>query len=280
MKTTGGNRRIWMIAAAAYFAAAAAAAAGRFFLAAGILSGFVLLCAAGAFFARMQLFVPVIRRGPKNTRSVALTFDDGPDPETTPALLDLLARYQAPAFFFVTGRKAARHPELISRMLADGHGIGNHTWRHDVWIMLKGAKTLETEIAETQKILLALGVWPVFFRPPAGVVNPALKAILEKHQMDCIVYSCRGPDLGNRWTRGLAGRIEKKIRGGDIVLLHDGHPGIRGFRPEQWLGEMKKILVGIDRKGLQIRPLSELVKKQGSSGTEQCTEENKSTPGM
>ena len=279
MKATGGNPRIWGIAAAACIGAAAAAAAGRFCLAACVLAGFVLLCIAGAVFARMQLFVPVIRRGPKNSRAVALTFDDGPDPETTPALLDLLARHNAPAFFFVTGRKAATHPELIRRMRAEGHGVGNHTWGHDVWITLKGAKALETQIAETRKLLMGLGIQPVFFRPPAGVVNPALKAILEKYEMQCILYSCRGPDLGNRRIRGLAGRIAKKIRGGDIVLLHDGHPASRGFDPEQWLSEMEEILVTIERKGLGIQPLSELAGTSGSSPAGQGPGPHKISPG-
>ncbi|MFW5901756.1 MAG: polysaccharide deacetylase family protein, partial [Thermodesulfobacteriota bacterium] len=147
-------------------------------LSAAALAAFVVACLAAPFFPQTGFFFPVAAKGRKNiskTRAaVALTFDDGPDPQTTPALLELLAGYQAPAAFFVTGQKAEKHPGLIRSILDNGHLIGNHTYHHDTTIMLKSRKTLEQEIAAAQAVLERFGITALAFRPPAGVVNPKL----------------------------------------------------------------------------------------------------------
>jgi len=257
MKAGFGIAPAWLAAAGAFFAAAAVFFIHPYFSAA-VLAAFVIMCAAGAVLGQCGFFLPVTCKGPKNSNSVALTFDDGPHPETTPALLELLGRWNAPATFFVTGQKAEKHPEIIQQILAAGHCIGNHTYSHDVFVMLKPAGKLDAEIAKTQDILGRFNIRPAAFRPPAGVVNPKLKTILEKYKMRCILYSCRGPDVGNRKINGLAARIGRKVQSGDIILLHDGHPGTAGFDPRQWLAEMEKILIILSEKGLVIRSVSGL----------------------
>ncbi|MFW5957618.1 MAG: polysaccharide deacetylase family protein [Desulfosalsimonas sp.] len=242
-----------------------AAAAVLFFihpyLAAGVLFLFVAVCLAAAFLPGTGLFLQVTRAGSRDLKSVALTFDDGPDPSTTPYLLDLLARCNVCACFFVTGMRAETYPELIKKILCAGHSIGNHTYSHDVFVMLKSKKTLAREIDAAQEVLKTFGVRPLAFRPPAGVVNPRLGPLLDQRKMFCIHYSRRGFDIGNRRISGLSRRILKKIRPGDIVLLHDIHPGSSDFRVETWLAEIENLLSGIERKGLCIRPLSELVNR-------------------
>lgn len=248
---------VWFAAGVTF----AAAGAGFFihpYFCAAVLAAFVIMCAAGAVLGQSGFFLPVICKGPKNSSSVALTFDDGPHPETTPALLELLGRWNAPATFFVTGQKAEKHPEIIQQILAAGHCIGNHTHSHDVFVMLKPAGKLDAEIDKTQNILARFNIRPTAFRPPAGVVNPKLRAMLEKYKMRCILYSCRGPDMGNRRIKGLAARIGCKVRAGDIILLHDGHPGTARFDPRQWLAEMEKILILLSQKGLILQSVSGL----------------------
>ena len=224
-----------------------------------VLSGFVAACLAAPFFPQAGLFFPVTSHGSRDGKDVAITFDDGPHPLTTPHLLKLLARRKIRATFFVVGRNAAQHPGLVKDILEAGHCVGNHTFGHDVFVMMKPGKKLAREIDAAQRILEGFGIRPLAFRPPAGVVNPGLGPLLAEREMTCIHYSCRGPDMGNRRIRGLAGRILRKIRPGDILLLHDSCPDARHFNTGQWLGEIERILDGISEKGLRVVPLSELI---------------------
>lgn len=246
------------IGAAAFFLAALFLFVHPLFSAA-ILAGFVAVCLAAPFFPGAGIFLPVIRRGRSDAGAVAITFDDGPNPQTTPVLLKMLACRSLTAAFFVVGRYAEKHPDLVREILRAGHCIGNHTYRHDVFVMLKSAKTLGQEIDTAQEVFSRFGIRPLSFRPPAGVVNPRLEGELRKRGMVCIHYSCRGPDMGNRRIRGLSGKILKKIQSGDIVLLHDACPDSRYFTVDQWIDEIGKILDGISEKGLAVMPLDELI---------------------
>ena len=183
-----------------------------------------------------------------------------PDPMTTPLLLQLLSGYDVKATFFVVGSKAKRYPHLIKEILGPGHCIGNHTFTHDVMVMLKSEKRLEHEIASTQILLKQFGIIPNAFRPPAGIVNPKLGPILKKQKMFCVNYSCRGLDAGNRRITNLSKKILNKIRTDDIILLHDVRPPKDSQIPE-WLQEIEGILIGIRKKGLGILPLPEIIGK-------------------
>ncbi len=245
--------------------AAFAAAAGLFFigpwLSAAVLAGFVAICFAAPFFPGAGIFLPVIRRGDKGGKAVALTFDDGPHPRTTPLLLKLLDRHGVQATFFVTGQNAQNHPDLIRKILDSGHCIGNHTQTHDVFVMLKTVKKLALEIDFAQETLKSFGITPLAFRPPAGVINPKLGPVLAGREMVCVHYSRRGTDMGNRRIRGLSEKILKKIKPGDIVLLHDTCPDPKNFQTEKWLAEIEQILKGIPNKDLRIIPLSRLINR-------------------
>ena len=185
---------------------------------------FLLLCIGAPFFPGLGFFLPIISRGKPGINGVALSFDDGPSPESTPILLGLLARHRLQATFFVVGEKAANHPELISDILRQGHTIGNHSWKHDNFLMLRTPKALEEDIHKTQKILKKTGIQPLIFRPPAGITNPHLKQVLAGENLIAITYSCRAFDRGNRSIGNLAGRILNHLKPGDIIMLHDLPP--------------------------------------------------------
>jgi peptidoglycan-N-acetylglucosamine deacetylase len=227
------------------------------------LSIFVIACLIAPFFPQTGFFLPVTACGTSGKPAVAITFDDGPDPLTTPLLLQLLAKYGVKATFFVVGAKAEKHPHLIKDILFSGHSIGNHTFTHDVMIMLKSEKKLSREIASTQTLLKGFGIIPFAFRPPAGIVNPRLGRILEKQNLFCVHYSCRGLDAGNRRIKNLSKKILKKIRKDDILLLHDVRPphNSRGTQISAWLKEIDRMLTGIPEKGLCILPLSDIIGK-------------------
>jgi peptidoglycan-N-acetylglucosamine deacetylase len=230
------------------------------FLAVIPLGLFVLLCLAASFVPAIGFFLPVNSRGKTGRPVVALTFDDGPDPATTPLLLKLLDEQGVKATFFVTGKRVARYGELIGDILGKGHDIGNHSFSHDVFLMLRTAKRLAREVGETQSGLRAFGIVPLAFRPPVGITNPKLGPVLHQQGLFCVNFSCRAWDGGNRFVRGMARRVLRKVRPDDIVVLHDVHPP-GAATTQEWLKEVTLVLSGLQAKGLEVIPLAELLGK-------------------
>ncbi|MDP6683529.1 MAG: polysaccharide deacetylase family protein [Desulfobacterales bacterium] len=222
------------------------------------LAGFILLCMMAPFFPRFGFYLPIISRGTSSKNAIALTFDDGPDPMSTPQLLELLLKYQIKATFFVTGKKAAEHPKLIEEILLHGHSIGNHSYVHNNLVMFKSCKSIAKDIEATQNVLGSFGVMALAFRPPVGITGPRLRPALLKSGKFIVNFSCRAFDGGNRWIKGLSKKILKSIRPGDIVLLHD----VRPHQPTllaYWLNEIEFIISGIKGKGLAVLPLAEMI---------------------
>lgn len=185
---------------------------------------FLLLCMIAPFCPQWSFFLPIISKSVTGNRGVALTFDDGPDPHSTPVILALLQKHKLQACFFVIGKKAAAHPELIAAIIEQGHSIGNHSWRHDNLLMLRRHKQLLQDIHTTQETLRHLGVIPAVFRPPAGITNPLLQSVLKKEGLTAVTFSCRAFDGGNKDITDLANRILNRLQDGDIILLHDISP--------------------------------------------------------
>lgn len=222
------------------------------------LGFFILVCLAAPFLTRVGFFLPVISRQDRGRNAAALTFDDGPDPDVTPMLLEVLKRHGIQATFFVVGAKAEQHPDIIREILSRGHTLGNHSYHHDPLLMLRSRTMLKEEIARTQELLANFAVRPLAFRPPVGITNPRLKGVLRELDMYCVTFSCRAFDRGNRRIDGLSMIILKKIRPGDILLLHDVAP-MGGGGIKQWLEEMERIVSGLKTRGYELVPLQELI---------------------
>lgn len=221
---------------------------------------FVLISLIAPFFPGSSYYLPVISKGKKGTQAVALTFDDGPDPKVTPRLLELLARYEVKATFFVTGVNAERYPDLIRAILANGHSLGNHSYHHSPFLMLKSARTIQREVESAQAILRQFGVNPLAFRSPVGITVPYLWGVLQGLGMFCVNFSCRLGDMGNRRIQNLAARLLQKGRPGDIILLHDVAPP-RGD-VDDLLGEFDAILAGLKGRNIEVQPLARLIGKE------------------
>lgn len=221
------------------------------------LALFLLLCLVAPFFPSWSFFLPVISRGPAGTKGISLTFDDGPSPDSTPPLLELLDRHGLQATFFVVGEKAARHPELIADILKRGHTIGNHSFSHDYLLMLREARTLREDIRRTQSVLAESGITPLVFRPPAGAIGPRLKEVLAGEELVTVTYSCRALDRGNRNIRNLAARILRRLRAGRIIMLHDLPPRHEELTPS-WLAELDRLFTVLTRD-YRVVPLEELI---------------------
>jgi peptidoglycan/xylan/chitin deacetylase (PgdA/CDA1 family) len=223
-----------------------------------VLSTYALMCAMAPFFHRIGFFAPVIYKGRSGSRAVALTFDDGPDPLSTPALLELLKAHRVPATFFVSGCKVTRHPRLVDAILQHGHTIGNHSYHHDPLAYFKGGRAVRKEIEATQAVLKPFGVVPRAYRPPVGIVGPGLRQPLLDGGLRIVNFSCRAFDRGNKRIPGLAARILRQVQSDDIILLHDSLPLGESSR-RAWLREMETLLSGLSRRGLSVWPLQKLI---------------------
>lgn len=158
----------------------------------------------------------------KERRALYLTFDDGPHPAHTPALLDLLAEHGAKASFFLVGREVERHGALARRIAAEGHTLGNHSYSHPVFESLTLAQQME-EIDRTERLLHGIdGRARHAFRPPRGVLTVPMLARLvgRRHRID--YWSYDSLDYSRRPVPELLETIRRHPpRGGDIVLMHD-----------------------------------------------------------
>lgn len=226
-------------------------------LAAVPLSLFLLACLVAPFLPGCSFFLPVISRGPRGANAIALTFDDGPSPASTPVLLALLAKYELPATFFVIGRHAAAHPELIAAILARGHAIGNHSYEHDNLLMLRSCEVLERDIQAAQEVLNKAGIHPLVFRPPIGIVSPRLQPVIASLGLRTITFSCRIFDRGNRDIHNLAARVLKKLLPGDILLLHDTPPPDAEATAE-WIDELHRLFAQLHH-AKRVVPLAVLI---------------------
>ena len=222
------------------------------------LSLFLLLCLAAPFLPQFGFFLPIISRSVSGSKGVALTFDYGPSPASTPIVLALLARYQFKATFFVIGEQAARHPDLIADILSRGHSIGNHSWQHDNLLMLRSHRRLQQDIHQTQEVLKQSGIQALVFRPPAGISNPRLQQVLVDENLLTVTFSCRVFDQGNRKIANLAQRILHKLKAGDIILLHDIAPEKEAMAT-YWQTELDILFSSLQKGGYDVQPLERLI---------------------
>jgi peptidoglycan/xylan/chitin deacetylase (PgdA/CDA1 family) len=155
---------------------------------------------------------------------IAITIDDGPDPEVTPRVLEVLATFEARASFFCVGERVSRYPDIAREIVRRGHSVENHSQRHRHSFSLLGPKGMAAEIEEAQQsIARVTGQSPRFFRAPAGLRNPFLEPILERLKLRLASWTRRGFDTVNADPEDVYRRLERSLAGGDILLLHDGH---------------------------------------------------------
>jgi peptidoglycan/xylan/chitin deacetylase (PgdA/CDA1 family) len=209
------------------------------------------VCAASGTFAWgaaapwSQLFGPTIRRF-RDASSIAITFDDGPNPTVTPKLLDLFDRYNAKATFFLIGKHVRSCPTLAKEIAERGNVIGNHTETHPALTFLS-SRQIENELNRCDDaILAATGTKPAWMRPPFGYRSPMLDGVVRRRGgAGVAMWSKTARDWRTRSPEPVIQRL-RRVRGGDIVLLHDGdHRGLEGNRQhvlralEHWLPRWK-----------------------------------------
>lgn len=248
--------KIWTVASSAACAAFFLFPALRPFICASVA---VLLSvfAWGIFSVSSNFFCTVFCGKPQETQKLCLTFDDGPDPNLTNDVLDLLDRYGFTATFFVIGHNALRNPEIIKRAADLGHTIACHDLSHGNLSNFRMSKALLRDISASRNIIKEIiGKTPLLYRPPMGLMNPHIPGALLQLGMHCIGWSRSAKDAGNRRQKRFK-LIPKLAQPGGIILLHDCLP-----KPELKSGfllQVEKLFQTIKERGLKPVGVGELL---------------------
>ena len=204
--------------------AAVALFLGSHFLFATAIIALIFRVGLGVVIPQMNFFGPFICRGDNSQRRVALTFDDGPDARSTPALLDVLRDEKIKATFFCIGKNVQKDGELAARIVREGHLLGNHTFNHSNATNFFTAAHLLDELAQTQAAIQnAAGIVPTWFRPPMGLSNPRTFCVAQALELKVIGWSARGFDTVTKDPTRIVARIVRRLEPGGIILLHDGN---------------------------------------------------------
>ena len=158
----------------------------------------------------------------RGSRKLALTYDDGPNDPHTLRLLDVLAKHEVHATFFLIGRYAQQRPDIVHQLVRAGHAIGNHTFTHPNLIFVSEMQT-RVQLEECQRVLAnAAGFSPTLFRPPFGGRRPATLRIAKALGLEPIMWSVTGWDWTAPPAEQIVQKVSRQVRGGDVILLHDG----------------------------------------------------------
>ena len=220
-----------------------------------------LLITFGVMSPRSKLLGPNMTRLPAaaiQRNEVAITFDDGPDPEITPKVLDLLDQYRAKASFFCIATKAAAHPDLARDIVARGHSLENHTHSHPHAFATYGPLRLLREIQAAQSGICAItGIAPEFFRAPMGFRSPFLAPTVERAGLRYVTWTRRGYDVFAKDAAKVLKRLTQDLGAGDILLLHDGRSSDALRQSSITLELLPELLERLQEQGLKPVTLSQ-----------------------
>jgi len=207
--------------------------------------------------------VCIVKAGAENQKIVALTFDDGPHPKFTPQILDLLNKYDAKATFFVLGKHVELYPEILLRLIDEGHEVGNHTFTH-IDVRQSPYTKIKEEFEDTQSIIYEIaGRGTIFFRPPFGFLNDYTLQVIEENRSKIILWSANQDpkDWTGRYYREIANHILNNIGNGNIILLHD----YVAERESQTVRALEIILPELVEQGYQFVTIADLIEISGCS---------------
>jgi peptidoglycan/xylan/chitin deacetylase (PgdA/CDA1 family) len=190
-------------------------------------------------------------------KEVSLTFDDGPDPEVTPRVLDLLDRHQAKASFFCIGEKATAYPDIVKEIVRRGHSVENHSHCHSRAYAFCGIFRFKRDVETAQTIIAGItGRAPQFFRAPVGLRSPLLDPVLARCGLHYVTWTRRGFDAIHRDPERVLQRLAGGLAAGDILVLHDcGYSRTRDGTPVV-LSVLPELLDRIKAQGLKSVTLS------------------------
>lgn len=205
---------------------------------------------------------------PPEKKVIALTFDDGPWPNTTAKVLDILKKNRIKSTFFVVGQNVKNYPDLTKQIVADGHIIANHTWHH--WYHQMNAQAAAYEVANTGDIIYqTTGVRTSLFRPPGGIMNNGVAAYAKNNKYAVIMWSADSMDYSRPAVPRLMNNIFREAKPGGIVLMHDG-----GGDRSHTVKALPEIISRFRKQGYEFVTVPELLEMQDQHP--QLTAKNKS----
>lgn len=232
-------------------------------------AGGLLLGTVGAGVARpsLGLFHPALSHGPSGSGRISLTFDDGPDPEHTPQVLDALERWGARATFFMVGQRVEAHPRLAREVLERGHEVAHHSHTHGLWISFPGQRRLAEDFERASRAIAgATGRRPRLFRSPVGLMNPRIAREVARRDMVVVAWTVRPRDGVVSDPGVVARRVREGLADGGIVLLHDGRsPHLRAHVPPA-ARALPAILEHVAARGWRAVTVSELTGEEPYAG--------------
>ena len=220
-----------------------------------ITLAFLVLTGLGVALPQFKFFGPYICRGTQSRKLVALTFDDGPDERSTPALLELLSEARVAAAFFCIGERVTANPGLARRIVGDGHLLENHTYSHSKATNFFSVGRLREELARTQDaVLQSAGVAPNLFRPPMGLSNPRVFEAARLLGLKVIGWTARGLDTTICDPERIVTRILRRLEPSAIILLHDGN-----VPPERLVATVRLLLDSLRQRGYEVVRLDRIL---------------------
>lgn len=227
----------------------------------GIIAGFVLTL--NAVMPDNHFYGAVFSEIPTQQKVVALTFDDGPYPPYTEQILDILKENNIPATFFVIGKNAEKHPELIERIAAEGHQLGNHTYNH-VDLLKDDREKIAFEVDRTNKVVSAIiGTAPHVVRPPHGFRDAVVMEMMTERNLKVVEWSIMSRDWNNPGVDAIVSRTVSKVKNGSIILLHDGD-GIDSKKSRMETVEATRLIIHeLLAKGYKFVTVDEILARTG-----------------
>lgn len=209
------------------------------------------LVLVGVLNPRLEMFADVLWCAPDGYHGVAFTFDDGPDAKTTPQVLAILKEHGAQATFFVIGKKAEQHPELIRAITDGGHSLGIHSYEHPYSYAFKSVRWVAADIARCQATLREqTGRLVTLFRPPIGQISPRTASGAKAAKVRLVGWSVRGRDgLQGATAESIVQRVGSKLGDGAVVLLHDASE--HGDRTPASVAALPALLAQAEKLGLK-----------------------------
>src|SRR2546427_6000270 len=230
-----------------------------------IATGSLAVAAVSVYYAshsvRSQWLGRTYWRGRRDRNAVALTFDDGPSPDTE-GILDTLAEHNLSATFFMVGREVESFPGIAQRVLKEGHEVGNHSYSHPSYFFQRASETRDQLRRAQDVIARTIGVRPILARPPYGVRTLAYFRATHALGLLTVQWDVAGFDWKRRSANQIARNVLSKVRPGSIILLHDGNSSGKHDR-HNTVAALPLIIEGLNARNLTIVPVHQLVTKSG-----------------